>query len=618
MLNISIRINWLFAIMAACFVLIAAQLYYIQVIRYDFYTGKSHSNRTRHIRDRAQRGQITDRSGRQLATTKPSFSLYITPEDFIREKRPAAYKILAEILSVSPEPIEKKYLSCRTASFRPRKIAGNLTYQQVVRIETSRYDLPGVSIKAENIRSYPQNETLCHLLGYVGEISRKQLGMKKFSDYRVADVVGKTGIEKTYENMLNGQDGFRWVEVDATGRQGRTLRYPVPILAVPGKELQLTIDLDLQKACEKYLASWKGSIIAIDPRNGDILAMVSNPGFDPNWFASGMTNKQWASIIENPENPLLNRAIQFQAPPGSVFKVVSAMAGFSGNTLTPDTHFYCNGTFNFSKHLYHCWNIFGHGDIVLCNALEQSCNVFFYQLAVKTGIDLIAETAAKFGLGQKTGIKLPNEKPGFIPDRKWKKEKLKEKWWPGETISVAIGQGGVTTTPIQLCCLMAMTANRGIMYRPRIVKSIVGRTSRESKVMPPEIIHRLEAPSLYWDEIIKGLTLVIEGNQGTAKKMRMMEMKVAGKTGTAQVIGAKILKKLGYGPKNKPPQKYWDHNWFAGFGPIDDPKIAIVIAIENGGKTGAKQKIKIAKKVFLKWYELNHEGYIGPMKPSIL
>ncbi|MCD4654145.1 penicillin-binding protein 2 [bacterium] len=617
MLNSTIRINWLFAIMAACFVLITAQLYFIQVIRHDLYTGKSHSNRTRHIRDRAQRGRITDRLGRQLATTKPSFSLYITPEDFERKNRNNVYRLLGLILDLSPETIKEKYQAVRTASYRPRKIVGNLTYKQVVRIETNRYDLTGVSIKAENIRAYPQGETLCHLIGYVGEISRKQLNMSEYVDYRVSDIIGKTGIEKTYENMLNGQDGYRWVEVDATGRQGRTLRYPTPELASPGMELRLTIDLDLQIACEKFLQSWKGCIIVLDPGNGDILAMVSNPGFDPNWFASGMSKIQWRSIDENPDNPLLNRAIQFQEPPGSVFKVVTSMAGLISGHLTPETSFFCNGTFVYSKHIYHCWNVFGHGSVDLPHAIEGSCNVFFYQAGIKTGIDLISDTAHKFGLGQLTGISLPNEKAGFIPDRKWKEETHDEPWWPGETISVSIGQGGVTTTPLQLACLMAMTANRGVIYRPRLIQAIVGHTSRESNEVKPEIIHVLEAPDQYWDQIMNGLALVVKGRNGTAKKMHMREMTAAGKTGTAQVISSKTLKNMGYGPKNQAPQKYWDHNWFVGFAPVENPKIVVVVCIENGGKKGTRKKITISKNVFLKWYELNHDGYIGPMQQVI-
>jgi len=614
--TIKIRINWLFALMAACFVVIAARLYYVQVIQHSYYTDKARANRTRHIRDRAPRGRITDRHGVQLATTKPSFSLYITPEDFIREKRPAAFERLADILGVPAATVETRYHTFRTAPYVPRKIAGNLNRRQVVRVETNRYDLPGVIIQAENIRAYPYGTTLCHVLGYVGEISAKQLKMPRYSNYRVADVIGKTGIEYIFEPVLNGQDGDRWVEVDATGRLGRTLRYPAPRIAVPGSDLVLSIDLDLQQACEEYLAPWKGAIIAMDPRNGDILALVSRPGYDPNWFASGMSGEQWRTIHENPHNPLLDRAIQFQAPPGSVFKVISSIAGFRAGELTPETTYFCNGTFNFSNHIYRCWNRYGHGSVNVTDAIEGSCNVFFYQAGLKTGIDMIAKTAEDFGLGTPTGIALPNEKSGFIPDRAWKLEAYNEEWWPGETISVSIGQGGVTTTPLQMACMMAMAANRGVQYKPRLVTSVIGHTSRESRNVPPEISGRIEVPDRYWDPVIEGLHRVVEGEHGTARGLRMKELSVAGKTGTAQVISSGALKKMGYDENNPPPRKYWDHNWFAGFGPVEDPGVVVLVVIENGGKTGAGEKISIAENVFLKWYELNHPGLEGPVRPG--
>lgn len=615
---VSTRINWLFAIIAACLAVITAQLYYIQIIQHDIYTNRSHSNRTRLIRDRAQRGRITDRFGRQLATTKPSFSLYITPEDFPRDKRQEAFQRLGDILEKTSDDIRDRYRKSRAPSYRPRKIMGNLSDQQVVQIETSRYYLPGVSVEAENIRAYPYHETLCHILGYVGEISGRQLELPEYEGYRVADIIGKTGIEKIHERILNGQDGYRWVEVDATGRQGRTLRYPAPKLAIPGAELELTIDLDLQKSCEKYLADWKGAIVAMDPSNGDVLAMVSNPGYNPNWFASGMTTQQWRSINDNPDKPLLNRCIQFQEPPGSVFKVITALAGYQSGNLIPETTYFCNGAFSFSKHIYRCWNRYGHGTVDLRHALEGSCNVFFYQLGLKVGIDSLNQVAADFALGQKTGIGLPNEKTGFVPSREWKKRRYNDEWWPGETISVSIGQGGVTTTPLQLGCLMAMAANRGIMYQPRLVRSVVGRTARDSRELEPRIIHTHSASETAWDEVVGGLELVVSGKQGTARKMRMREMTAAGKTGTAQVISSRTLKKMGYDSKNPAPQKYWDHNWFAGFGPVEEPGIVVVIALENGGKEGAKEKITIARKVFLRWYELNHEGLEGPIPPPPL
>ncbi|MBN1880079.1 penicillin-binding protein 2 [bacterium] len=607
------RLNWLVAIFLAFIFVIAIRLYNLQVIHNQFYSDKAHSNRTRFIRDRAQRGRMVDRNGIQLAATKPSFSLFITPEDFPGDRRDGVYLRLSRILGIPPSMIREKYFESKTARFRPRKIVGNLTQEQVVRIETNRYHLPGVTINAENVRAYPYKTSLCHVLGYVGEISQRQLESNEYAGYRIGDIVGQTGIERTFESALNGQDGYRWVEVDATGRQGFTLQYPAPVQAVPGSELRLTVDLELQRSCEKFLTPWKGCIIVMDPRNGDVLALVSRPGYDPNWFVSGISLPLWKSIIDNPDNPLLNRALQMEAPPGSIFKIITAVAALCSPGFNKDTTLFCNGVFNFSNHLFHCWNKRGHGNVNLEGALEGSCNVFFYQAGIHAGIDLIAETARSFGLGQITGIALPGEQAGFIPDRQWKKKTFNDDWWPGETISVSIGQGGVTTTPIQLAVMMAMIANRGILYEPRLVTGFMGHTARESRKLDPVVRSRVTRFT-DWDMIITGLNRVVAGPNGTARRLKMREMTVAGKTGTAQVISAQALKRLGYASEAEVDPRFWDHNWFAGFGPVESPEVVVVVLLENGGKTGAQKKFEVAKKVFLRWYELNRPGYFGPEK----
>ncbi len=274
----------------AFFFVISIRLYNLQVVHNQHYSEKSQSNRTRFIRDRAQRGRVIDRNGIQLAATKPSFSLFITPEDFPHEIRDQVYLRLSKLLGLSSDKIRDKFFEAQTPRFRPRKIAGNLTREQVVRIETNRYHLPGVVIDTESVRAYPFKSTLCHALGYVGEISQNQLETDEYREYRPGDIIGKTGIEKTFETALNGQDGYRWVEVDATGRHGFVLQYPQPVQAISGAEVRMTLDLELQISCEELLTPWKGSIIVMDPRNGDLLAMVSRPGFDPNWFASGISS----------------------------------------------------------------------------------------------------------------------------------------------------------------------------------------------------------------------------------------------------------------------------------------------------------------------------------------
>ncbi len=609
-IQIDRRIAWLFAIMASLLVVIVVRLWWLQVVRSDFFSEKAKSNRTRLIRDRAQRGRITDRWGRSLATARPSFSLYITPEDFPRDSRDTSYQILADILSTLPTELKTRYQSIRTAGFKPRKIAWNLSFKQLVEIETHKFQLPGIMVRAENIRAYPHQKLLCHTLGYVGEISEGQLNQNVFEEYSIGDIVGKSGIESIFEQQLNGTDGYRWVEVDASGRIGLTLNRPAPIPAQPGVDVKLSIDLDLQRAVEQLLEPWRGSIIVMNPRNGEILAMVSHPGFDPNWFAERISHDQWDTLNDDPTHPLFNRAVQLAASPGSVFKPVVATAGLRTHSLLPETTHFCNGVYRHFGHPFHCWKKGGHGTVDLVGALEGSCNVFFYQEGVKCGIEALSETARMFGFDKKTGIEVPNENNGFIPDRKWKREVMNDEWWPGETISVSIGQGGVLVTPIQLISMMAAVANRGILYRP----TLLIHASDEMSPSNNRVAGKIPLDSEGWDRIISGLKAVVSGESGTARKLRMDELDVAGKTGTAQVISSKALKKMGYGSDDT-PEKYRDHNWFTGFSPVDNPQVAVLVFIENGGKKGASDKIRIAKKVFLKWYGLNSPGKFGPEPP---
>ncbi len=597
------RISWLFAIMAAFMVTTVVRLAWLQVVHTEKYSEQAKENRTRHVRDRAQRGRITDRHGRPLATSRPSFGVYITPEDCPQDKREAIFQLLSSVLEVPVEEIKNRYYGAKTPRFKPRRIAADLTFDQVTKIETRKFELPGVSIQAENIRHYPYGEHLCHMLGYVGEISKRELEFPQNEQYTSGDTIGKTGVEKTFEHILNGRDGYRWVEVDAAGRIGQTLKYPSATLAKPGNDIQLTVDMDLQIAVEQILAPWKGSAIIMDPRNGDILAMASRPGFDPNWFSSGISRTNWNLLNNNPDLPLINRSIQLSASPGSVFKIITSIAGFRNNTLSSDTNHFCGGSYSHFNTVFRCWKRGGHGTANVISALEGSCNVFFYQEGLKAGIDAISETANLLGLNAKTQIQLPNENPGFIPDRQWKKVTKNDEWWPGETISVAIGQGGVLVTPIQQIAMISAVANKGTLFRPKIVKNISPAYSDYSEFVDPMIIRRFELEHGQWNALFEGLKGVVNGEHGTARPLRLKEITVAGKTGTAQVVSAAALKKLGFS-QGEPPPKYRDHNWFVGFAPLEDPQVSIVLLIENGGKEGAKEKAGLVKKMLLKWMEI--------------
>ncbi len=597
--------------MAAFIAALAVRLWWLQIVEYDKYHQLAQNNHTRLVRDRAQRGRITDRHGRPIATTRPGFGVFIVPEDFPKDTRDSVYAILGDILNTPAEDIARRYKSQRSPSFTPRKIASNLEFDTVVRIEAHRFELPGVTVMAENIRFYPHFEVLCHLLGYMGEISGNQLKSDRFAAHYPGDFIGQFGVEAKLETELSGNDGSRWVQVDSQGRIGHTLKSPAPVLARPGSDIELTVDLDLQLYIEELLEPWSGTVIVMNPKNGEILAMASNPGFDPNWFAGGITAQRWRELGSNPDHPLVNRAIQIATSPGSVFKAVTALAGIRAGTLNAFTGHLCQGGFNYGGNHFKCWKKGGHGSVDLIRALEGSCNVFFYQEGLKAGIDAISEVSELFGLNQKTQIDLPNEVKGLIPSREWKMRERNEEWWSGETVSVSIGQGGVQVTPIQIVNMMAAIANKGIVYKPRVVRKVSPDLSHDKNWGSAVVLNHIELDDDAWQILHQGLFEVVNGGSGTAREVRTKEFFAAGKTGTAQVISDPALKLLGYSRENI-PKKYRDHNWFTGFAPFEDPEVSIVIFLENGGREGARAKAKMARKVFQKWYEVTSAGRFGP------
>ncbi|MBN1355154.1 penicillin-binding protein 2 [bacterium] len=609
------RIVWLTAVMIAFFAVLLLKLWWLQVVDVQTYRDLARNNRTRHIRDRAQRGRIMDRCGRPLATSRPSFSVYMIPEDCPRTLRSDVLHLTALLLEQPVEEVKTRYNRRRTASFIPRKIAGDVSFETVISIETRKHDLPGIAIMAENIRSYPHGQTLCHLMGYVGEISQTQLKSNGSNRYRPGDIIGKTGVEYIFEDILNGTDGERWVEVDSTGRIKRTLKSPAQVLPVPGHEINLTIDLDLQKAVESAFDPWNGAVIVLDPRNGEILAMMSSPAYDPNWFASGLSEQQWDDLNQNPHHPLINRCIQVAQSPGSIFKIITAVAGLRSGVIDSSSRYYCNGVLRMYNTDFDCWKKSGHGMVNLEAALTESCNVFFYHAGLKAGIDSIAQTARDFGLGTITGIHLPNELTGFIPDRSWKRNVKNEIWWPGETISVSIGQGALEVTPIQLVNLIAAVANRGTVYAPRIIAGIHPDIPDETEYLECRVLHRVKLPDSSWEILHEGLSGVVSSEHGTARGLKMKEITIACKTGTAQTISKSALVKLGF--IEEIPVQYRDHNWLVGFGPVEDPRVAVMIFLEHGGKEGAVEKTAIAKKIFISWLELMSSSRMATDNPEV-
>ncbi|WP_447599276.1 penicillin-binding protein 2 [Nitrospira sp. Nam80] len=554
--------------------LLALRLWHLQIREGPYYRDLSENNRTRSVILEPARGLIYDRNGILLANNVPSFSLYVTLEDV--KDREALVSTLATLLNLEPEFIQKKLSIGRLSKLQPRKIKDRLTLREATIIESHRLDLPGVMIQVESQRNYPGGPIAAHLLGYVGEISSEQLEKPEFADLHQGSIVGQYAVEKFFDREVRGRSGQKTVEVDALGHEKRAVVADKP---VAGDDLYLTIDARLQKLAEDLLGEETGAIVALDPTNGDILAMASRPTFDPNVLSKELTSKQWAEIVQDEGRPLNNRATQGQYPPGSTFKVVMAAAALETNTMTPSSTVRCAGGYQFGNRLFRDWKASGHGSVDLNYALVHSCDVYFYTVGQRMGIDTIADYAKQFGLGHETGVELPSERVGIVPSTAWKQKAKGQPWFPGETISASIGQGYVTVTPLQMASVIGTVANDGMAFRPRVVKAVMDRSSGQRKDLEPSVRGGLSMKPGTLKVIKEALAGVVKEGTGTRAKSSLVS--IAGKTGTAQTAALRT------GPEKDIPKKFRDHAWFVAFAPVDVPKIAVAVLAEHMGHGGS-------------------------------
>lgn len=566
-----------FAIVA--FTIILSRLWYLQILQGKKFKSLSENNRIRIVKIPAPRGIIFDRKGKSLVDNYPSFDLSIIPEDV--NDLESTIKELSGLLNVNADLFKAKLKEAQgNPPFKPIKVKTNLDYREVAIVETNKLYLPGITIEIEPKRLYIFDKLAAHLIGYMGKISESQLKTRGSDGYNMVDLIGKYGIEHDYESVLRGSNGGAQVEVDAVGRKVRVLRELEPN---PGENIFLTIELDIQKLAEKGLADMIGTVIVMDPNNGEILALASSPSFNPNMFSLGISSKEWEALVTNPYNPLANKAIQGQYPPGSVYKIITAIAGLEEKVITPETVFYCDGSYRFGRRAYRCWQKKGHGSVNLHRALVESCDVYFYQVGQRLGVDRIAYYSSLFGLGKPTGISRTNEKRGLIPTSLWKLEALKSPWQEGETLSAAIGQGFVLVTPLQILNLMSSIATGGVLYRPQIVKKIESPGGDIIKEFFPEKMKKIPVSDNSIKLIKDALWGVVNERLGTGWRARIEGADVAGKTGTAQVVG--LPKDSG---NEYVPFEHRDHAWFSAFAPKDKPKVAIVVLLEHGGHGGNK------------------------------
>ncbi len=566
-----------------CFCLISARLWYLQVMQGPYFRAQSEHNRIKSIRLQPYRGNILDRSGRLLAGVKPSFNIGVVMkdagniEDLLSKLEP--------LLDESPLTVRMKLVAAKgQPAYLPVIIERNADWETVARIEARLYELPGVVVEVAPSRQYPYGKIAPHLLGYLAEVSLGQLKSGKFPHAVPGDLVGKYGVEARYETRLAGQSGYKRVEVDAKGRMVKLVDVRRPRT---GQDISLTIDLDLQLAAEEALSGRPGAVVAMDPRNGQILVMASSPKFDPSIFANGLSNEEWKALNDPVLTPLVNKAIQGQYAPGSTFKTVMAAAALNERVINPYTTFFCGGSMKLGRRRFRCWKRGGHGKTDLYKALVQSCDVYFYNVGLKLGVDRISKYAFEFGLGKKTGIDLPGEKPGRVPTRKWKYRRFREPWQKGETLNYSIGQGFLLVTPLQLVRMISVFANGGILYRPEYV---LGQPADEQAKVP------IRSAVFSW--LKHPLEGVVADKHGTAKRCRIPGLRVAGKTGTAQVV-RQVKRKQ----DEKMAWKYKDHALFVAFAPVDHPQIAVAVVIEHGGH-GGSAAAPVARAVIERWLQL--------------
>lgn len=577
------RVVGMLLCVVAVYGLLFSRLLYLQVVEGKEYRRLSEINSIRLHDIDAPRGLIFDRSGRMLVDNRPSFDLHIILKD--AKSLDTTLSRLSRITGLLQTDLQARIKgSKKRGAYIPVLLKEDIGRDMLAAIEVHKYDLPGVLVRISPRRHYLYQEQSAHLLGYMGEISPGELRHKAYADLKGGDYIGKYGIEKANGVLLRGKRGGRQVEVNATGQVVRVIK---TVDAQPGQNITLTIDQNLQITTEQLLAGRAGAAVAIDPNNGDVLAMASSPAFDPNLFVVGMSRDQWDGLINNPYRPLENKAIQAEYPPASTYKIVTLIAGLEEGVVDASTTYFCPGHYRYGNRVYRCWRRGGHGDMDAVSAMTQSCDVYFYQVGEALGVDLLAKYAKACGLGSLTGIGLGQEGRGLVPTSQWKLKRIGEPWQGGETLSIAIGQGFNLVTPLQMAALAAAVGNGGTRYRPQLIQKVLTAENKITYQSQPEVVGKLPVSASTMAILQKGLWSVVNYQKGTAHGSRLKEIEFSGKTGTAQVIArprddAQIDEDL-------IKEMHKDHAWFVAYAPSHNPRIAVAVIVEHGehGSTAA-------------------------------
>ncbi|MGO3620588.1 MAG: penicillin-binding protein 2, partial [Pseudomonas helleri] len=555
------------------------RLYFLQVTEFDYNSTVSENNRVHVLPIPPERGLIYDRNGVLLADNQPSFNMTIT-----RERAGDTAKVLDNVMSILHLPEEDRAVFTKAMKqarhpFDPSTLLYELTEEQIALLAVNQYRLPGIDVEAQFVRHYPQGDHFAHSVGYVGRINEKEAKQLDPTEYRGTQSIGKTGIERFYEHELHGQVGFEEVETNAQGRVMRVLRHHD---AVAGKNIVLSLDIHLQEAAEEALGDRRGSIIAIDPKTGEVLAMVSKPSFDPNLFVTGISSKDYSALRDSVDKPLFNRALRGLYAPGSTIKPEVAIAGLDSGVISASTRVFDPGYFQLPNvdHKYRNWNHSGDGWVDLNAAIMRSNDTYFYDLASKLGIDRMHDYMSMFGLGQKVSMDMFEESSGLMPSREWKRSTRRQAWFPGETVILGIGQGYMQVTPLQLAQATALIANKGVWNRPHLAKTIDSTPPVDENPMPNIVLHDPKE----WEQVNHAMQLVMHDPRGIARAAAQgVQYRIAGKSGTAQVVAIKQGERY---DRLKTAERNRDNALFVGFAPAEDPQIVISVMIENGEAGG--------------------------------
>jgi penicillin-binding protein 2 len=569
------------------------RLWHLQVLEGERLFQLSVNNRLRIRPIEAPRGFILDRRGEPLVENRASFDLYVNLEDVTRLEETS--RRLAEILRMSEDEVRHRLSQGPPSPFQPLLLRKGIDEETVVAIEEQKMELPGVHLRVRPVRAYPSGGAAATLLGYVSEVSDAQLKSREFQDFRPGETLGQAGIERRYDAFIRGIDGGEQVEVDARGRITKLIQRIEPR---SGFNIYLTLDRRLQQVAEESFRGKSGALIAMNPSSGEILAMVSQPSYDPNQFSHRLTPEQWLTLASDPKHPMQNRGLQGQYAPGSIFKLVTALAALEKGAITPDTKFSCSGSFALGSHIFQDWRKGGHGTLDLRGAIANSCNIYFYNTALKVGIEELARVARELGLGAPPGLGLGDEARGLVPSP-GARQRWAGQWYAGNTVMAGIGQGMVTVTPLQVLVMVSAIANGGTIYRPWVVRRVETLDGETIEEYGPEAVRRVNIDPDHLAIVRQGMHAVV--NEGTGARAKIPGVAIAGKTGTAQVVR-----------KGGPLRgEYRDHAWFVAFAPVEDPQIAIVVLVENAG-FGEAVAAPIARSVLQAWFQPSK----GPVPPQ--